>query len=1262
RFMATTNPFDYDLMVSTNYYATNGFNRSASVRTNAANVNYDYLAGGGSMANAGRNDWIQNIANLQYDPRPPVFIATNRTGLRTNDFRFFVDLNRNGWFEPSGWLVANEGRRDTNYYSGDPQWIGVLEHPDRPHSESNRFIGRYAFAILPAGRSLDINFIHNDAKRLRQDVGAAGFVRNQGVGPWEINLAGFFAALNTNINAWGVLNQPALAYNYVTNLNFASGGLAFEDARRILQYRYETNLGNLAPAATMLNLPLPPNAYTTNGVDLYSDQRLTLGDLNAKFGRPGVPWSGSPNPNGFYDIQELFDASKTSPGFVGRLTNNAGLAAIPYNRYTFYRLISQLGTDSGGQSNRVYFSDYQLHPTNRMHLQYRNPYPNAQTNLVRWTRLTNSAVTGGPETGIDFFLAAADRILRANMERLVLAPNEPVLAEVAGRLQQRQNTNLVSTNFMIGLSHLRRDFSVTNIQLCHDYEVGLGPGPYQFYMTNNEYSAGVHRLLQVAANLYDANTVRRQGTTNDYPSVFRPVFSRSSTNLYISGFVDENTTNFLANPWMTIQEATRFYRTPATNLQVNLYGVPIVIGAKKGYPNFNKLVVQTMAEVSRRLQFVKANPGARPNQTNQMYEIGVTNRFGIEGWNSYTNNFNRNVHLQVSGQSIFYLHHQQEGNPPVPLQPHTNFFRFFRTNDLAGGWPGTGTVVPARANPNSFVVPVDTNAAAIPMQAYVTLPTGQVGALISTNSNVFEASHRVPQWWISMTNRLQYILVDNNARPPRIIDFVNLDNLVTFMDVTRGLMGDTNASTRYFGDRPGNPPETLGPGDMWRPDRPGGSLDSPSIGVLNQIGVSIGIPYTGEGTWRNSSGQIQDKENAIEQFKLFMRGGGGLQSTVWQAPFTPSRRLYQKNSWEANDPLVHYMSEDLTDLVHIGTNLFARPLQGTDQAIATFLRNDSFLGRVGERYRPWGGNPNKDPASDVTAMDLRLKDPLVRSSDNWSFPTNTFPNVGWMGQVHRGSPWQTIYLKSALNALPQQGGAALPLTNWYSWAGNYASHPTNDWRLLDLFTVAASDSASRGLMGVNQTNEAAWSAVLSGVAVKSNTTAAAGASVVAQFTNLVVQPNTPQLRSIVAGIARTRSPGRTNVLFRHVGDILSVPELTVASPYLNLAQAREGISDAAYESIPQQILGLLQTDEPRVVVYAFGQSLKPAERSLVTVGNVNPPIFNLCTNYQITGEFSAKAVLRFDELAPQATSPLYGAPMAQKMRAVVESYTVLQPE
>jgi hypothetical protein len=59
------------------------------------------------------------------------------------------------------------------------------------------------------------------------------------------------------------------------------------------------------------------------------------------------------------------------------------------------------------------------------------------------------------------------------------------------------------------------------------------------------------------------------------------------------------------------------------------------------------------------------------------------------------------------------------------------------------------------------------------------------------------------------------------------------------------------------------------------------------------------------------------------------------------------------------------------------------------------------------------------------------------------------------------------------------------------------------------------------------------------------------------------------------------------------------------------------MSDAAIERIPQQVLGLLHCEEdPRFVVYSYGQALKPAPQSIQTGGR----FMGLVTNYQVTAE------------------------------------------
>jgi hypothetical protein len=350
-------------------------------------------------------------------------------------------------------------------------------------------------------------------------------------------------------------------------------------------------------------------------------------------------------------------------------------------------------------------------------------------------------------------------------------------------------------------------------------------------------------------------------------------------------------------------------------------------------------------------------------------------------------------------------------------------------------------------------------------------------------------------------------------------------------------------------------------------------------------------------------------------------------TTRHQTPFNPTRRVVQISSLQVNDPLVHYTAEDLVDPRQSNIVQVIKPPQGSPPA--------SNLGRMNDRYRPWGGNPNKDVLNDTTAYDLSLKDPMIRKSDDWQFPTNKFPTIGWLGYVHRGTPWQTVYLKSSV-ASPNQ---------WTSWAGRPETHPTNDWRMLELFTVAFNENASRGLLSVNQTNLAAWSALLSGVTVLSNTVAAtlSGTNRAAQYATLTIEPSSWQLAGsgtlqptgIVAGIIRTRAQ-QFGQAFQHLGDILATPELTVNSPYLNRGtpvagtvseNQKYGITDAMYERIPIQILSLLHEDVPSIVVYAFGQSLSPAPNSRILGG--------LCTNYVITSEVATKTVVRFQDILTQ---------------------------
>ena len=152
------------------------------------------------------------------------------------------------------------------------------------------------------------------------------------------------------------------------------------------------------------------------------------------------------------------------------------------------------------------------------------------------------------------------------------------------------------------------------------------------------YSSAVNRLLQLAANMYDATTNNTYVMGNNYPSVFRPLFSRDAnpsgmgTNVFISGYTNvifvephpiQTTVNSpyrstlrICPPWSI--------RCPLINYPTNVYGVPWIIGAKKGFPNFNELAMENAFQLTRKLQVTRAstNASVAPITTyayNQMY-------------------------------------------------------------------------------------------------------------------------------------------------------------------------------------------------------------------------------------------------------------------------------------------------------------------------------------------------------------------------------------------------------------------------------------------------------------------------------------------------------------------------------------------------------------------------------------------------------------------------------------------------------------------
>ena len=699
-------------------------------------------------------------------------------------------------------------------------------------------------------------------------------------------------------------------------------------------------------------------------------------------------------------------------------------------------------------------------------------------------------------------------------------------------------------------------------------QLGVSLNHIQVYPTN-QYTPSVHRHLQVTANLYDAITNRADTGYPYLPSVFRPVFTGSNgqagNEIYISGYLEvtaADTLNLVFNP--TPPHDLSDPNDRAVKALDMVYGIPLVIGAKKGFPNFNKLAMQTQVQVTRRLQFHRpADSTTAPvNEIDQMYVMGVSNVLGIEAWNSYAASFSRGIQLVVWPDISVLISNRDTGkwlNAPPLLSRWRAYPTAVITNIAANMWAGYDLAQPPPSY--SFQVPLSTSVVFLTNMVYGMLADGFFPLTGVFERTIGSTNFYLPPYWeLTLRPRLRFALVDTGTQ--RIVDYVNLAD--------RNVLNITNAL--MTGGRCGDPYVTDGAaGSMWCTERmygaPPTAMPTPTFGINNQIEASMGH-ITAD--WNNAS-PVPDKTTAINFFKGQFIPGYPLASNTFNAPYQPFRNIYLLTSWQANDPLVHYILSDLMDLAH--TNLVF------DYFSSTTPRPTDNLGRLNSRYEPWGGNPIGVTRTS-TKVDLTVKDPLMLGSDYWDSPPNQLPNLTWLGRVHRGTPWQTIYLKAPGTSLAtwmQWTGNTQPALNWNGVSGvasdAFFTQPTNDWRLASLVISLLNPNDPRTLASADQPGVSAWRGLLDGMTVLTNTD-------LGQFDPVIVSSNSPQAAIVAAALDAFRS-SQPNGTFRSIGDLLAIPELSVASPWLDtngVAQLYSSMNDEACEAIPSQLLPLLRPD------------------------------------------------------------------------------------
>jgi hypothetical protein len=653
----------------------------------------------------------------------------------------------------------------------------------------------------------------------------------------------------------------------------------------------------------------------------------------------------------------------------------------------------------------------------------------------------------------------------------------------------------------------------------------------------NEVTAPIFRIFQLTANLWDATR------TNDLPSIFRPLFRAEGNRLFLAGFTNDNSMAGLE-----------------TFLASDVPGVPLVIAARKGFPGFNEFTLRSDAIVQRRLEAVRdqpPRPGRFPIATNQMYLLSVSNFFGAEFWNPFARQapYPRDLTIYVSNHVTIWLSNSMGFQTSAVRQ------MFATTNIPAGAWWG------GEFQSKSFVVPFARDEVFLNKAVYRFAENRFVNG--NTNFESSPGQFPLPHWTLALSNQLTCWITDGS----RVIDCVVLPS-VQEVDLFRELVA---ASPNPY---QGIPRVSAAMAGLWNTNRPG--TGSPPSGVYQQMDVSLGNISTTVAEWRTFGDSTvaweNDKWIAIDRFRVFcglspfttnhVPTNGALKMT---APFSPTARLNALATWQVNDPFVRFHPAD-----------YAFPFQFNNQHSPPKQSGSniapSSLGWLNSRYSPWAGHPSSS-LNDPNKFNRSLKDPGVFSSDDWNFPVREAAfSPAWLGRVHRGTPWQTLYLKAEVAS-----GWAMAAAGF-----NPTAHPTNDWRIAALLAELWNTNDVRALTSVNTTNESTWQDTFAGLFALTNTTANPQLGNPLTFETNIVTAADPQVATILNAIGQFRRTHRSEY-FPDVAAIFAVPHLSSASPWLDLSghQPPFGLNDEAFEILPAQLLARVRAD-------SVGQSSRAA--------------------------------------------------------------------
>lgn len=616
--------------------------------------------------------------------------------------------------------------------------------------------------------------------------------------------------------------------------------------------------------------------------------------------------------------------------------------------------------------------------------------------------IVNNAATGGSGLGGGVLIDATRPV--------VVREPGPMFRELAQRLlDAHTTTNLVAdgaggsnwVRHVAGVA-VRPEFCLTNIAL----------------RPVSEYQPSIHRLLQLAANLYGGLTNQTyQGRV--LPWVFRPRFLTNEAGVFIAGYEEEAGTACLHRPFRDLDDPEDRIRLQPDD---NVYDVPLIFSATERMPNFNEFTCQTVVQVSRYVELRKANANdVRPSATNALYALSISNQFGLEAWNAFKDAYGSPLQLRVQSWHTAAL---SVSNATAHPQTLISSKRAFLTNLTLESWPA-----------GQFQVVVASPLLLLSNVVYNPILASGDSPFVPASTNMTFPTHGdvLPDFVVHCTNRLQYALVDPDAN--RLIDMVSFRGLNTTVPIT------VHAYE--------SPSQDSGLSHFWLTSRIGGATNAsvPTRGLLYQIEASLGnmaLSAQQMRDWCLPADVDRSKATDVlrhfcglspicyrtpEQGRILQRELAG--KLAVQVPFVFTAKFADTWSWEVNDPTVHYLAGDLRIpgiLVHGFPSGTTRSLCSSWNVQLPLVS----LGRTNAVYYSTAAKRTQSPAQ----FDLELD-----SADAWDFPVTPLVNLHWLDRVHRGTPWQTVYL----------GGRIGPNLALSYPATAAALNSTNDWPLARLW-------------------------------------------------------------------------------------------------------------------------------------------------------------------------------------------------------------------